>query len=48
MPDLAEGDPAPDFTLPAAGWPAGEELGLADLRGKKVVLYFFPKAMTSG
>lgn len=48
MPDLAEGDPAPDFTLPAAGGPADGKITLSDLRGSKVVLYFFPKAMTSG
>ena len=48
MSDLAEGDLAPDFTLPAAGWPGGEELTLSGLRGQAVVLFFFPKAMTSG
>ncbi|MBW3660790.1 MAG: thioredoxin-dependent thiol peroxidase [Gemmatimonadetes bacterium] len=48
MPDLAPGDPAPDFTLPAAGWPEGEEVSLSELRGRKVVLFFYPKDMTSG
>ncbi|MDX1660337.1 MAG: thioredoxin-dependent thiol peroxidase [Gemmatimonadota bacterium] len=48
MPELAEGDPAPDFTLPAAGWPEGEEVTLSDLRGRTVVLFFYPRDMTSG
>lgn len=39
------GDQAPDFTLPTDG--AGE-LTLSDLRGKKVVLYFYPKDSTPG
>jgi peroxiredoxin Q/BCP len=39
------GKPAPDFTLPADG---GGRLRLRDLRGKKVVLYFYPKDATSG
>jgi peroxiredoxin Q/BCP len=39
------GKPAPDFTLPADG---GGRLRLKDLRGKKVVLYFYPKDATSG
>lgn len=42
---LAPGETAPDFTLPAAG---GETLALADLRGHKIVLYFYPKDDTSG
>jgi peroxiredoxin Q/BCP len=42
---LAEGDAAPDFTLPDQ---AGDEVTLADLRGQTVVLYFYPKADTSG
>jgi peroxiredoxin len=37
--------PAPDFSLPAAG---GGTLSLADLAGKTLVLYFYPKADTSG
>jgi peroxiredoxin Q/BCP len=40
-----EGDLAPDFTLPADG---GGEVSLSDYRGKKVVLYFYPKDNTSG
>ena len=41
----AEGDKAPDFRLPADG---GGEVSLAGLAGRKVVLYFYPKADTSG
>ncbi len=40
-----EGDAAPDFTLPKNG---GGSIALKDLRGKKVVLYFYPKDDTSG
>lgn len=39
------GDPAPDFTLPAGD---GSEVSLADLKGKKTVLYFYPKDDTPG
>ena len=39
------GDKAPDFTLPAD---AGGEVSLEALRGKTVVLYFYPKDDTSG
>jgi peroxiredoxin Q/BCP len=39
------GDPAPDFTLPRSG---GGRQSLKDLRGRKVVLYFYPKADTPG
>ena len=42
---LKEGDPAPDITLQTD---RGEPLRLSSLRGKKVVLYFFPKAGTPG
>ncbi len=42
---LAAGDPAPDFTLPTD---TGDPLSLRDLRGKKVVLYAYPAAMTPG
>jgi peroxiredoxin Q/BCP len=41
----AIGEPAPDFTLRRSG---GGQLSLADLRGRKVVLYFYPKANTPG
>ncbi len=40
-----EGSPAPEFTLPRDG---GGEVSLSDLRGKKVVLYFYPKDDTPG
>ena len=39
------GDTAPDFTLPDQN---GRTRGLAEFRGKWVVLYFFPKADTPG
>ena len=39
------GDKAPDFDLPADG---GGTLSLKELRGKKVVLYFYPKDSTPG
>jgi peroxiredoxin Q/BCP len=39
------GDEAPDFTLKDQH---GDDVSLADLRGKTVVLYFYPKADTSG
>jgi peroxiredoxin Q/BCP len=42
---LAEGDAAPDFTLTSD---AGEQITLSDLRGKPVVLYFYPKDDTPG
>ena len=42
---LKEGDPAPAFRLPADD---GREISLAELRGKHVVLYFYPKASTPG
>lgn len=42
---LKEGDPAPAFRLAADD---GHEISLADLRGKHVALYFYPKASTPG
>jgi len=42
---LQVGDDAPDFTLPTDG---GGQIGLKSLRGKKVVLYFYPKDDTTG
>jgi len=42
---LKVGDKAPDFKLQPAD---GQEIALASLRGKPVILYFFPKALTSG
>ena len=43
--DLNIGDMAPDFTLPGDG---GKDVALADFKGKKLVLYFYPKDNTSG
>lgn len=42
---LQPGDEAPDFTLPRGG---GGELTLSELRGRKVVLYFYPRDDTPG
>ena len=42
---LKRGDLAPDFT---ATDHEGREVKLADLRGKRVVLWFYPKADTPG
>jgi len=42
---LKEGDVAPGFTLLND---AGEEISLGDFRGKKVVLYFYPRDNTPG
>ena len=39
------GDLAPDFTLPGSD---GEQYTLSELRGKHVVIAFFPKAFTGG
>ena len=43
--ELNPGDPAPDFTLPDQD---GNPVSLSALRGKTVVLYFYPKADTPG
>ena len=42
---LAVGDPAPDFTLPDAD---GKPVSLAEYRGRKVIVYFYPAASTPG
>jgi peroxiredoxin Q/BCP len=42
---LEAGQAAPDFTLPDD---QGGQLSLSDLRGRKVVLYFYPAALTPG
>ncbi len=42
---LSPGDAAPDFTLPDD---QGGEVSLSGLRGRKVVVYFYPAAMTPG
>jgi peroxiredoxin Q/BCP len=43
--DLAPGTKAPPFKLPRAG---GGDIALADFKGRKLVLYFYPRADTSG
>jgi peroxiredoxin Q/BCP len=42
---LAVGDPAPEFTLPDA---EGNPISLSQLRGQRVVLYFYPRDNTPG
>ena len=42
---LTAGDPAPEFTLPTDN---DDTLTLKDLRGRKVILYVYPAAMTPG
>lgn len=42
---LEIGQPAPAFDLPASG---GRQVSLAGLKGQPVVLFFYPKALTSG
>ncbi len=44
-PRLSVGDTAPDFTLSDD---TGTQVTLSDLRGKKVIVYFYPAAMTPG
>jgi len=44
-PRLSPGDQAPDFTLPTDD---GGTVSLKDLRGRKVIVYFYPAAMTPG
>jgi peroxiredoxin Q/BCP len=43
MSQVAVGQPVPDFTLPASN---GKNVSLSDFRGKKVVVYFYPKDHT--
>jgi thioredoxin-dependent peroxiredoxin len=45
MATIEAGQPAPEFTLPRDG---GGEVRLADFRGRKLVLYFYPKDDTPG
>lgn len=45
QPELKVGDVAPDFTLPGSD---GKTYSLSKLRGKAVVLAWFPKAFTAG
>jgi thioredoxin-dependent peroxiredoxin len=40
---LKAGDPAPDFALPDQH---GNTVRLSDLRGRKVIVYFYPRADT--
>jgi thioredoxin-dependent peroxiredoxin len=42
---IEQGTPAPDFTLPDQN---GDDVSLSALRGRTVVLYFYPKADTPG
>jgi thioredoxin-dependent peroxiredoxin len=42
---LAEGTAAPDFTLPDQD---GSPVSVSDFRGRWLVLWWFPKAFTSG
>jgi peroxiredoxin Q/BCP len=45
MTRLSPGDTAPGFTLPDAD---GKDVSLADCKGKRVIVYFYPAAMTPG
>ncbi|GAB3593081.1 thioredoxin-dependent thiol peroxidase [Angustibacter peucedani] len=45
MPQLSAGETAPDFTLTDS---TGAQVSLHDLRGRKVVVFFYPAAMTPG
>ena len=45
MTRLNPGDPAPAFSLPSAD---GQSLSLADFAGRRVIVYFYPAAMTPG
>ncbi len=42
---ISVGEKAPGFTLPAS---TGSTLGLGDFKGRKLVIYFYPKDNTSG
>jgi peroxiredoxin Q/BCP len=45
MPNLIEGDPAPQISLETH---SGQQFQLSSLKGKNIVLYFYPKADTPG
>ncbi|HLK00249.1 MAG TPA: thioredoxin-dependent thiol peroxidase [Streptosporangiaceae bacterium] len=45
MTRLSPGDTAPSFTLPSD---QGAKVSLSDFRGKRVIVYFYPAAMTPG
>jgi peroxiredoxin Q/BCP len=42
---LKLGDKAPDFTL---GSDEGKQISLTEFKGKRILIFFFPKANTSG
>ncbi len=42
---VAVNEQAPDFELTSD---TGETIGLSDFRGRKVILYFYPKALSKG
>ncbi len=42
---VAEGDMAPDFTMPASN---GRTISLGEMKGRPFILYFYPKADTPG
>ena len=42
---LKIGEKAPDFVLPSD---EGEEVSLEDFKGKRVLIFFYPKANTTG
>ncbi|MDU2066851.1 MAG: thioredoxin-dependent thiol peroxidase [Sporomusaceae bacterium] len=45
MSEITENMIAPDFSLPAAG---GQTITLSDLKGRRILLYFYPKDNTPG
>ena len=45
MPQIKKGDKAPGFALPDS---TGQTVKLGDFKGRKILVYFFPKAGTSG
>ncbi len=45
MATIRKGDKAPDFALPGS---TGKTVRLGDFKGRKLLVYFFPKAGTSG
>ncbi len=45
MAQLKPGDKAPDFQLPDQN---GKKIRLADFKGRRLLVYFYPKAQTSG
>ncbi len=45
MPELKSGSKAPDFRLENHD---GKQIKLLDFKGRKLLLYFYPKANTSG